>query len=218
MRSGICRQRHEHHVAAARLGDPSARDDSAVVAVEHYLQQHPGIVGRSPCLVIAIAMLEDSQIEMLLNDLVEGILERTFDDLVGVRQRNHLRLIQVVMFVSGHRAAPVTCLDALCIHPDPKFQELNGLFLRPQRIWFHLQAHYGKTHQIKVKHFRRLTGANQSWTAGLTCFLPKNLPVLHRVNRIPEGAKAWDGRSQVSQIASDHLGCARANQARGQLN
>jgi len=36
-----------------------------------------------------------------------------------------------------------------------------------QRIWFHLQAHHGKTNQVKVERFRRLAGANQSWAASL---------------------------------------------------
>jgi len=49
-------------------------------------------------------MLEDGQVEMLLNDLIECKFERTFDDLVGIRQWNHLGLIQVAEFVSGHRA------------------------------------------------------------------------------------------------------------------
>lgn len=46
-------------------------------------------------------MLEHRQVEMLFDDLVEGVFERAFNNLVGIRQRNHLSLIQVVLFVSA---------------------------------------------------------------------------------------------------------------------
>jgi hypothetical protein len=104
VRPGISRQRHEHNVASARFGDAAARDDAAVVAVEYDLEQHLGVIGRSPRRIVVIAMLEDGQVELLLNDLVERKFERPLDDLVGVRQWNHLGLIQVVVFVSGHGA------------------------------------------------------------------------------------------------------------------
>jgi hypothetical protein len=52
--------------------------------------------------VIAVGMLERGQVELLLNDLVERA--RPLNALVGLRQWNHLGLIQVVGVVSGHGA------------------------------------------------------------------------------------------------------------------
>ena len=104
VRPRISRKGHEHHVATARFGKASARHDAAVVAIKYDLQEDLGILARSPRRIIAVAMLEHGQIQLLLNDLVERIFERPLDDLIGIRQRNHLRLIQVVVLVSGHEA------------------------------------------------------------------------------------------------------------------
>jgi hypothetical protein len=56
-----------------------SKDVSVVKREATYL----GIVGRSTSVVVAVAVFEDGQIKMLFDDFVEGIFERTFDDLVG---------------------------------------------------------------------------------------------------------------------------------------
>src|SRR3954447_24546390 len=84
-----------------------AGDDALVVAVQHNLQQQLRVVCRSARLVVGVALLESAQLQMLLDDLAESVLERALDDLVRIRQRDHLRLVQVVGLVPRHRRSSV---------------------------------------------------------------------------------------------------------------
>jgi hypothetical protein len=55
VRPRVRRQRHEHHVAPARLGQPATGDDPLVVPVQDHLQQDLRIVCRPPRLVVGVA-------------------------------------------------------------------------------------------------------------------------------------------------------------------
>ncbi len=116
MRPRIRRQRHEHHVAPAGLGELPTRDQPLGVAIEHDLEEHLRIIGQPPGLIILIPMLEHRQVEMLFDDLVERMLERPRHDLIGIGNREKLVLLQVVRFVPRH---PPSTSSQPCEHlPD----------------------------------------------------------------------------------------------------
>ena len=67
--------------SSRQLGGQWLMSSGSPIAVSGISTAIPRIVGRSPCLVIAIAVLEDGQVELLFNDLVESIFEQSLGDL-----------------------------------------------------------------------------------------------------------------------------------------
>src|SRR5690606_27299629 len=67
MRSRISRKRHKDDVSSARFSESPAGNKALVVAVEHYFEQNPRIVGKAPRLVVGVALVKNRQVQMLFD-------------------------------------------------------------------------------------------------------------------------------------------------------
>ena len=100
MGTGIERQRHEDDVLPAALLDP-AGDNAPGVGVEDDLQQNGGIVGRGAD-VVGVAIIKEREIELVVDEVVEGIFEGAGKDLLVKGDGDELALAVVVRFVTSH--------------------------------------------------------------------------------------------------------------------
>ena len=92
MRPGIGGQGHEDNVLPAGLLDLPAGDDAPRVGVEHDLEQNLGIVGCGAGRIIFEAFIEDGEIELMVDQVVQGILESAGQDLFGEMDGDELAL------------------------------------------------------------------------------------------------------------------------------
>jgi len=82
VRMTVARDRHEHHVLAARHLDVAAVNDALAVSQQHDLEQHRRWVGRCADLVVSKARFECRQAEVL-DQVTKSEFETTRKDLTG---------------------------------------------------------------------------------------------------------------------------------------
>jgi len=100
-------QGHKQYVLAADPFDLATAGDAARIGQQHDLQQHGGIVGGRTGGVVAVALMEVLQVEVVIDHVVEGIFKGAGQDLIRKTQRDHLGLVVIGGFVARH---PLPCL------------------------------------------------------------------------------------------------------------
>jgi hypothetical protein len=90
---GVRRQRHKHHVLSARLLDAAAGEDPARVREQDDLQQDAGIVGRGTGVIVAIQVIERREVNVVVDEMVEGVFKRAGKDLAIEGDRKELVLV-----------------------------------------------------------------------------------------------------------------------------
>jgi hypothetical protein len=79
----VARDSHELHIGAAgRLHSPRT-DDSTRVGQQYDLQEHPRVVGQGPFLLVLVACLDVLEIDLVIDQIVQGGLEAAGVQLLG---------------------------------------------------------------------------------------------------------------------------------------
>ncbi len=69
--SAVARQSNERDLLAAGTLDSSATDDPLRVGEQHHLEQHRGWPGRSPHFIVAVACVEQRQIDLVIEQMIQ---------------------------------------------------------------------------------------------------------------------------------------------------
>jgi len=100
--TAVGRDRHEDHVLAAECLDLAAAGDAARVGQQHDLQQNRRSVGRAARRIILELGIEDTQIEFIIDQVMDGVLEGAGENLVLKSDRQQHRLMVIVIDKAGH--------------------------------------------------------------------------------------------------------------------
>lgn len=76
------RKSHEHYLLFAGLSDLPAGEYTSAVGKYNFLEQDSWIVGRNPFFVIAVAGIEDREIKFGVDQMVQGIFKRVWNNLL----------------------------------------------------------------------------------------------------------------------------------------
>jgi hypothetical protein len=95
---------------AAGLLDPTAADNALRIGKQHHLQQHRRRIRRGSRLVVAKACIEARQIDLMVEQVIQGVLERPRQQLSRQIDRQQSRT-RIDRLVAGHAVPSV--VDAL---------------------------------------------------------------------------------------------------------
>ena len=103
---GIAGEGHEDDVLPTALLYLPAGGDAPGVGIEDDLEQDGGIIGGGAGIVIAVAGIEDGEVEFVIDQVVQRVLEGAGEDLLVKGDGNELALAVVVLFVACHPVPP----------------------------------------------------------------------------------------------------------------
>lgn len=83
VRAGVGGKRHELDIPFAGLRQFAARDEAFVVSVQHDLEQHGRVVGQPAGFLIGVTRRKRREVDVLIDDLVQGVFEGTWQDLIA---------------------------------------------------------------------------------------------------------------------------------------
>ena len=127
VRDGIARQRFEDDVGLAAPLDLTAGGDAFRVSKQNDLQQNGRIVGQSAGVVVALLGVKHRQIQLVLNQVMNGVFEGARLELFLVVNDHHRILVVVGVLEARHTDGSLSVRSIL-----PKSVRL-GVFLQPQR-------------------------------------------------------------------------------------
>ena len=96
-------QGNEGHVLDAGPRHRARGGDAPRVGKQHHLEQHRRIVGRRTGVVVLEPGRKASEIDLVVDQVVQRVLEGPGQQLPAVGHRDHLGLLRVVVPVSRHR-------------------------------------------------------------------------------------------------------------------
>ena len=82
VRSTIRRHRHEQHLLLAHSCDLSTARNSTRIRQQYDLEQYRWIVRRATHLIVRVAVVENTQIELVLDQVTQRMFERARKDLL----------------------------------------------------------------------------------------------------------------------------------------
>jgi hypothetical protein len=101
---GVGGQGHENDVLPAALLDLPAGGDAPGIGVKNDLQEDRRIVGRCAGFVVLVPKVKDGKVNLVVYEIVEGMLEGAGEDLFVEADGDELALGVVVVFISRHRS------------------------------------------------------------------------------------------------------------------
>lgn len=102
MRDGIAGQRLEDDVGFTAPLHLAAGGDALGIGEQDDLQQYGRVIGQSARIVVAVLGMENRQVQLVFDQVVDGVLERTGLKLVLVVDHHHGALVMVVGLEAGH--------------------------------------------------------------------------------------------------------------------
>ena len=107
VRTNPAAQSHEDYISPARLFHPARGEDALAVGVEHDLEQQPRIVGLLAGFVVVVAPLEALEPDAVVDEMVDGVLERAGEQLLLQIDGHHQVLGVIVILESSHSPYPI---------------------------------------------------------------------------------------------------------------
>jgi len=95
-------QDHEDYIGPASPLHPAGGEDSLVVRVEHYLEQQPGVVGFLASLIVVVFAFKAFQSDPTVDEVIDGVFQRTGKQLLLQIDRHHQILSAVVILEASH--------------------------------------------------------------------------------------------------------------------
>jgi hypothetical protein len=102
VRNVIAGQRFKDDVGLAAPLDLSAGGDALGVSKQDDLQENSGIVGSAAGVVVAVLGVKHRQVQLVLNQVMNGVFKGTGLELFLVVDDHHRILIVVVVLEAGH--------------------------------------------------------------------------------------------------------------------
>ena len=97
-------KRNEHHVLAAGLLDRAAADNAPGGGKQDHLEQHRRRGSGGAGLIVAEPLSEAGQVELVIEQVIQGMLEGAGQQLFGKNNGKKLRR-PIDYLVAGHRNA-----------------------------------------------------------------------------------------------------------------
>jgi len=131
---GLAGQGHELHILPTGPFDPATADDPASIGEQDDLQQNLGGIGTGTRRVIGVMRIEGREVDLVLQQVVQGMLERARQNLLLEAQRHKGVLAEVRGLVAGHPILPcVNRCFSQSISRYPGFPGTFGVFRQSQR-------------------------------------------------------------------------------------
>jgi hypothetical protein len=113
VRAGVAAQGNEGDVLAARAFDGPAGDDATRVRQPHELEQHARRVGTRAGVVVVEARVEATEVDLVIEQVVQRMLERSGQQL-RLKVHGQKARAGVDRLVAGHRGASVVAMRSPC--------------------------------------------------------------------------------------------------------
>lgn len=127
VRPCVCSQIHEYYIFFAAPSNPTVTQDSPRVGYEDNLLQYCRIVGWHFGLIVLVLRFKHTQVDMVIDELVDCVFKGIRLNLLQQRDRQHPRLFIGIIAVSCHTPLPFVFHS----HSTPKPQFML-LFLQPR--------------------------------------------------------------------------------------
>ncbi len=114
--AGIGGQGHEQHVLVAKRLDAPAAGDAPGVGQQHDLEQQRRVVGTAAGVLVAVLVVKDTQVEFLIDQVVQGVFERAGQDLAIEADRDKSTLGLIVFGKARRHVFPPEVHSKNCRH------------------------------------------------------------------------------------------------------
>ena len=113
VRDCIAGQRFKDDVGFTAPLDLAAGGDAFGVSEQNDLQQDGGIVGQAAGVVVAIFRVKNRQIQLVFNQVVNGVFKSAGLELLSVVDDNHRILVVVVVLETRHTDGSLSVFSIL---------------------------------------------------------------------------------------------------------